>query len=171
MKKLILLIFGLTLISSSKPDRSNTLKETITTIYLVRHAEKDLSDKSNRNPELTEKGIQRANDLAQTLSKVNIDAVYSTNYIRTIETAKPTAELFNKEIKIYDWKSLDVDKIVKENLGNTILIVGHSNTTPVVANKLLDKELYHQIDDADYSNLYIITIINNNKSSILLKLN
>ena len=79
MKNLILFLFGLTLISSSKPNTSNTLKETVTTIYLVRHAEKDLSDTSNRNPELTAIGIQRANDLAQTLSKVNIDAVYSTN--------------------------------------------------------------------------------------------
>ena len=168
MQKLMLFLFGLSLISSSRPEVSNAFKETI--IYLVRHAEKDLSDTSNRNPELTAKGIQRANDLAQTLSKANIDAVYSTNYIRTIETAKPTVELYNKEINIYDWKSLNIDEILKDNLGGNILIVGHSNTTPTVTNQLLGQEVYEQIDESDYSNLYILTIIDNKKSSVLLKL-
>lgn len=172
MNNLIVLLIGLTFFSSPiSGTSSNNLEDSITTFYLVRHAEKDLSDKSNRNPELTSEGVKRANDIAHTLSNISIDAVYSTNYIRTIETAKPTAELFNTEIKIYDWKSLDVDSIVEGNIGKNVLIVGHSNTTPIVANKLLGKEVYKQIDESDYSNLYIITIINNEKSSVQLRLN
>lgn len=171
MNNLILFLFGLTFISSSNNEVPNVNKNTITTFYLVRHAEKDTNDKSNRNPELTIKGIDRANRIAQTLSEAQIDAVYSTEYIRTMETARPTAKLFNKEIKTYDWKSLDVYKIESDNLGKNVLIVGHSNTTAIVANKLLGRELYEQIDDSEYSNLYIVTIINNNTSSVLLKLN
>jgi 2,3-bisphosphoglycerate-dependent phosphoglycerate mutase len=170
MKRLLLFLFGLTLISSSNPRTSYNIKKNTTIIYLVRHAEKELSDKSNKDPELTAKGLKRANNLALTLSEANIDAVYSTNYIRTIETAKPTAELFNKDINIYDWKSLNVDKIVKDNLGRNVLIVGHSDATPIFANKLLEKEIYKPIDASDYSNLYIVTIIDDHKSSVRLKL-
>ena len=148
-----------------------TTKTTTTTFYLTRHAEKDRSDKSNRNPKLTDDGVERANNIARMLSEVGIDAVYATNYIRTMATATPTANLFNKEIIIYDWNQFDAEKMIQENLGKNVLIVGHSNTTPIVINKLLGVDTYAEIDDANFSNFYIVTITSQARSSILLKIN
>ena len=55
--------------------------------------------------------------------------------------------------------------------GKTVLVVGHSNTTPQFANDILGEEKYPEINDDNNGNLYIVTIQNKNKSSILLKIN
>ena len=54
--------------------------------------------------------------------------------------------------------------------GKTVLIVGHSNTTPMFANKILGKQVYKAIDDKNNSNLYIVTVIGDKTSSVLLKI-
>jgi len=144
--------------------------ENITTYYLIRHAEKDISDKTNRNPSLTDKGIERAHNWAEILKNINIDAVYSTNYIRTKNTAKPTALSHKLETIIYDVRNFDFDKFKKETIGKNILIVGHSNTTPMFANALLGKDNYKNLDESVYTNLYIITITGDVASDILLEI-
>ena len=58
-----------------------------TTIYLVRHAEKQAGD----NPDLTVVGRARADILSRELQDAGLTEVWSTDTIRTIETAKPTA--------------------------------------------------------------------------------
>ena len=55
--------------------------------------------------------------------------------------------------------------------GKTVLIVGHSNTTNVFANKVLGVERYNEINDNNNSNLYIVTVIDGKASSSLLKIN
>jgi hypothetical protein len=51
------------------------------------------------------------------------------------------------------------------------LVVGHSNTINVFANKVLGIEKYNQISDDNNSNLYIVTVIDEKVSSTLLKIN
>ncbi|MDR6404827.1 MULTISPECIES: histidine phosphatase family protein [Chryseobacterium] len=60
-----------------------SLKSQQTNIYIVRHAEKDLSDKTNTNPDLSEAGKKRAQKLVSELKKVKFSAAYSTPYNRT----------------------------------------------------------------------------------------
>ena len=67
-------------------------QESTTTYYLIRHSEKETSDKSNRDPELNEIGKQHAIYWAEILKTVSFDAIYSTNYIRTQKTAEPIAK-------------------------------------------------------------------------------
>ena len=55
--------------------------------------------------------------------------------------------------------------------GKTVLVVGHSNTTNVFANKVLGVEKYDKINDSNNSNLYIVTLIDGKPSAILLKIN
>lgn len=93
MKKYIfLLLFTFTLISSCSTEEK-------TTYYLIRHAEKDRSDETNVNPSLTFKGEQRAQNWAEHFKDITLDAVYTTRYYRTIETATPTAKTKNLELK------------------------------------------------------------------------
>lgn len=70
---------------------SCTSDET-TTYYLIRHAEKDRTDTSNKNPNLNLEGLERAKKWASYFKNIELDAVYSTNYNRTQQTATPTAE-------------------------------------------------------------------------------
>jgi len=168
MKKTLLTILIFTFCLTNYAQETNT--ETVTTYYLVRHAEKDISDKTNRNPRLTEKGKIRANNLVAVFENVKFDAVYSTNYFRTLNTAKPTALNQKLETIIYNVKGFNFDKFKAETKGKNILIVGHSNTTPHFSNKLLGKEKYENLDESIYSNLYIITLTGDSANSILLKI-
>lgn len=166
MKRYIFLLLALLFAFTSFSQNENI--EERTTYYLIRHAEKDRSEKGIKNPHLTEKGLLRAQNWANTLKHVPFDAVYSTDYFRTLETAQPTADSNRLEISIYNPRNLDINKFKEETKGKTVLIVGHSNTTPMFVNKLIDTEKYEQIDDANNSNLYIVTLNGNKTYDILL---
>jgi phosphohistidine phosphatase SixA len=143
-------------------------KKKTTCYYLIRHAEKDRSDPTNKNPHLTEAGFKRADKWSTVFNNVHFDAIYSTDYFRTKETAAPTAKAKNLDIKIYDPKRMDISAFLTETKGKTVLIVGHSNTTPALANEILGNETYQHIEDTNNANLYIITINNQLKNSSLL---
>lgn len=129
----------------------------LTTFILVRHAEK-VADGS-KDPALTQEGEARANRLLSLFEEAKISAIYSTNYIRTQKTVQPLADKKGLEIKAYDWENpvQMLEGMIIEHGGGIIMISGHSNTTPVLANLLLGDEAYSQFDDSDYSNLIIIT--------------
>ena len=172
MKKYITLL-SLLFISlfNVTPINAQEKNERTTSVYFIRHAEKDRSNPDERNPHLTDQGIQRAEKWAHFFKDIPLDAVYSTNYHRTIETAYPTAQQKGLEVINYDPRILDPSPFVNKHKGRTILIVGHSNTTPQFANDILGEEKYPEINDDNNGNLYIVTIQNKNKSSILLKIN
>ncbi|MGX7666191.1 phosphoglycerate mutase family protein [Flavobacterium pedocola] len=142
-------------------------QNSTTTFYLIRHAEK--MDNSG-NPELSENGLKRAENWSRILSDIKFDEVYSTNYKRTMTTAAPTAEKNQKTVKTYDPRALDTKVFLKENLNKNVLVVGHSNTIPKLVNQLIGKDVYADIDDAVFGNLYIVTINGNSVSYQLLKL-
>jgi phosphohistidine phosphatase SixA len=143
---------------------------TTSTYYLIRHAEKDRSNPANKNPELSAKGQQRAAKWAETFNSIPIDQVFSTNYKRTWQTAYPIAKSKNVKVQIYNPDKIDVEQFILNTKGQHILIVGHSNTTPKLANALLGEETYKMMEDDDNSGLYIITITGKDRSSTLLKI-
>jgi broad specificity phosphatase PhoE len=142
--------------------------QTTTTYYLIRHAEKDRSDKTNRNPILTAKGLQRAQKWANTFKDVKFDAVYSTDYNRTKETASPTAKANNLELEFYNPNNLEIEDFIAKTKGKTVLIVGHSNTIPEFTNRLLGNKKHSDIADDNNANLYIVTQTGNMQSSAVL---
>lgn len=155
---LFLFIFTFTILTSCTSDET-------TTYYLIRHAEKDRTDKTNRNPNLNDKGLERAQKWAEYFDLIDLDAVYSTNYNRTMQTAKPTADSKYLKIVNYDPRKMYDSIFQKNTKGKTVLVVGHSNTTPVFANKILGKKKYKWMKDDDNSSLYIVTISKTKKVS------
>ncbi len=126
-----------------------------TVIYLVRHAEK-LADS---DPGLTDKGVARADALAGLLAAKGITQVFSTDYKRTRMTAAPTAKQSGVEITLYDPRTLkqfaeQLAATAKAAKGN-ILVVGHSNTTPVVTSFLTNTD-YPMLNEDQYDHLYIV---------------
>ena len=167
MNKIVLLLITLFCILNLQAQETET--ET-TTYYLIRHAEKVRSNAKNKNPNLTEKGVDRAINWSKTFEHINFDYIYSTNYNRTVQTALPTAKRKNLEIRFYDPNDLFNEEFKVQTTGKTVLIVGHSNTTPQFVNKILATKKYIDIDDRNNSNLYILTISNTAISDILLKI-
>ena len=154
--------------SKKLPDSTET---TISKYYFIRHAEKDESNKSDRNPHLIEIGRDRAEKWTTVLNNEKLDKVYSTDYHRTKETANPIAIKNNTQISIYDPRNIDSEKFLKETSGKKVLVVGHSNTIPAFVNSIVGSNKYKDIHHNNYGNLYIVTIINNKTSSQLLTIN
>lgn len=163
MKRLLLLVFlfGAFL----------TVEAQETTYYLIRHAEKDRSNPNEKNPHLTPEGKKRATKWSVVFSQVDLDAVYSTEYHRTVETAKSTARKQELAIQFYNPKDLYNDEFKEATNGMKVLIVGHSHSTPTFVNKIIGEEVYDYIEDDNNANLYIITIKNGEISHQVLKIN
>jgi len=134
----------------------------ITTVIIVRHAEKESSADNiemadQGDVKLTEAGEQRAVKLAEMLSESDVSAVFSTNTIRTIETVNNYADKNGLEIIIYD-KLGDLTEIIKSNYsGKKILVSAHSNTIGPLM-KALGTDTSPQIDPDYYCGLFIVTI-------------
>ena len=142
-------------------------QNTITQYYFIRHAEK--AD-SSKNPDLSEKGLERAQEWKALFSDINFDAVYSTDFNRTIQTIQPIVAGNNQLLKIYNPKMIDKELFKKETQGKTILIVGHSNTVPNMVNQIIKENKYVDIAENQFGNLYIITLFENQTQSQLLHL-
>jgi broad specificity phosphatase PhoE len=137
-----------------------------TTIFLVRHAEK-LNDGS-ADPALTPAGVARGEELAYILKHVTLDAIYSTPYIRTKQTILPTAREKGLEVKIYKpGEEGFLNKILRIYNGGTVLIVGHSNTIPELANELAGQPDFSDLDNDTYDNLFIACVPEEGKVVIL----
>jgi phosphohistidine phosphatase SixA len=134
-------------------------------IYLVRHAEK--LDNS-KDPKLSKCGKQRAQQLSKILSKANISAIYSTKYQRTMQTAEPMSRLEQLKIQHYDPNNLELFSLqLKQEKRNT-LIVGHSNTTPVLT-ELLAQQKVAPLTEDNYQYLYQVHILNDQPMLTILQ--
>jgi len=172
MKNLLILAVTFFISTTTFSQEEKTISTTeITTYYFIRHAEKDRSDIYNRNPHLNEAGKKRAIKWSEILGHISFDEVYSTDYNRTKETAQPTATKNNLEVKLYDHKSLNAQNFIYNTKRKTVLIVGHSNTTPQFVNTIIGYKKYKDIDDSNNGNLYIVTFINAKKTDQLLTIN
>lgn len=149
MKNFILALSCLVLLLSSCKTTSFVSGD----IILVRHADRD-DGKDNLN----EAGKKRAQDLADMLREADIKAVFSSDYDRTRETAKPICEALKMQPIIYDARDIPalVAKIKKEYAGESVLVVGHSNTIPETINVFEVNPPLTTINHHEYSNLYIL---------------
>ncbi len=132
--------------------------------YVVRHAEKatpsdTVAMSTPNDPPLSPAGKVRAIELREELKSQKIMNIYSTNTIRTINTAKPLSEIRGLQIELYNTRdSLDhlIEKLKAVKKGNS-LIVGHSNTVDDIVNKLCGEiKLPKDLPDSEYDNLYLI---------------
>lgn len=138
----------------------------ITTLFLVRHAEK-VSDGS-ADPDLTAAGAERADELAYILGHVDLDAVYSTPYSRTKQTVLPTAKQRNLEVRLYNPGDPDfLRRVLQQHSGGAVLIVGHSNTIPSLANELTGRPDFSDLDDGIYDNLFVASVQAEGKTVVL----
>ena len=141
------------------------------TFYLIRHAEKVRTNKTDRDPALNKKGIIRALNWKDYFIDKDISKIYSTNYKRTLETVKPIEEAIGLTAILYSPSSIDYKNFISSNKDEIVLVVGHSNTIPDFVNELINDQVYTQIDDLNNSNLYIVNLCDSSISHRLIKIN
>ena len=143
--------------NAAAPDASGSSRDrSAATIVLVRHAEKEAGE----DPGLTPEGQQRALRLAERYADERLSAVYTTDTRRTRATAAPTAAAHELQVAVYD--PADVASLAKRLLqtpaGQTVLVVGHSNTIPSLVNALVPGAGLAAIDESDFSNLFVVRV-------------
>jgi len=161
MKIFFSLFFGLILFTFAS--NSVFAQNGKLTIILLRHAEKDLTDKNKTNPELSVEGNQRAQRLIETVRKYKPDLIYSTFYKRTRATVLPLAEKIDGRyripVRIYNFDKLEefAAELLKTN-ARTIVVVGHNTTTPELANFLVKQEKYKALGENEYDKIWIVEV-------------
>lgn len=128
----------------------------ITTVILVRHAEKAAATAMSSDVPLSDAGTARAKELARVLAGTPIDAIYTTQYQRTKQTAAPLAAERHLEPIVADPAAM-ANVIRTKHAGQTVVVVGHSNTTPEVI-RALGVALPPTIGDNEYDDLFIVTL-------------
>jgi broad specificity phosphatase PhoE len=147
----IALVLGIGVLASWRAE-----PDGFTTVYVVRHAE---AENAGDDPGLTDAGAARSLALADLLRSAEIDAVYSTGLRRSLETATPSVEGHTKAIIGYEPKATDqlAEDIAGTHAGETVLVVGHSNTVPLIVASLGGGEI-EPISHDEHDNLYVVTI-------------
>lgn len=154
MKKLILFLVMSFLISP-------TVMAQTTTIWMVRHAEKDKTNPQDPNPDLSTEGQKRAKDLANYLIEVRLDAAYSTPLKRTHQTLAPLVAQNKISVADYnDVKTLAAD-LKQKHAGQSIIIAGHTNTVLETIEALGGQRPVSSLSEEDFDFIFKITLQDN----------
>jgi len=104
----------------------STHAQAVTKIFVLRHA-----DKIPVGDDLSALGLKRANDLKRYLLPTGINALFSTNMVRTKKTVQPMVTPL-MPIRVYDPIPVLVTQIRTNFNGRRVVVVGHSNTVPQI---------------------------------------
>jgi len=125
-----------------------------TTVVLVRHAEK--MPVPADDPPLSPAGAYRAKALAGWVADSDLASIYVSEFLRTRQTAEPVAA--NSGVEIVEMSADDVAglaRAIRSHRGETVLVVGHSNTLPAVIEALGGGRV--EISENDFSRLFVLT--------------
>lgn len=144
----------------------------VTTVIVVRHAEKAASD--DPDPALDEAGRARAEALAAALSGVELHAVFATQYRRTRLTAAPVAEANGLAVQtvpvgagnIGEYGEQLRQQVLAEYGGGVVLIVGHSNTVPGIV-QAFGGGAVAPLSESSYDRLFIVLMREEGETDLL----
>jgi 2,3-bisphosphoglycerate-dependent phosphoglycerate mutase len=145
----------------------STFSRPVTTIILIRHAEK-IIDPNNADPDLSPAGQARARELVRMFGDAGINAIYATQYKRTQQTVKPLADKLGLPVGQVNSKNTAelVAQIRSQHAGQVVFIAGHNSTVPEIINALGGPQ-YPVIPESEYDNLYIVTVYRTGKAKVV----
>jgi phosphohistidine phosphatase SixA len=148
----------------------------VTTVFLVRHAEK--ADAPKEDPPLSEKGNLRSQELARMLEGAGVKAIYTSQYLRTKQTAEPLSKQLGLPItaislkmspsnprEVSEQSIAEITGKIYEHAGDAALVIGHSNTVPEVIKKL-GGDVVPKIDEKRFDDLFIVTVYGKGKAKV-----
>ena len=145
----------------------STFARPVTTVILIRHAEK-IIDPNNADPDLSPEGQARAQELVRMFGDAGINAIYATQYKRTQQTVKPLADKLGLPVVQVNSKSTAelVTQIRSKHTGQIVFIAGHNSTVPEIVFALGGPQ-YPVIPESEYDNLYIVTVYRTGKAKVV----
>lgn len=144
-----------------------TFSRPVTTVILVRHAEKKI-EPNNPDPDLSPEGVARAQEIARVFGESGVQTIYATQFKRTQQTVKPLADRTAVPVSLLDANKTDeLVKRIQTNLrGHTIFVAGHNNSVPALVSALAG-ETYPLIPESEYDNLFIVTVYRFGKAKVV----
>jgi len=147
------------------------------TVFLIRHAERE--DEPRQDPPLKKEGIARSQELARLLSSAGIKAIFTSQFTRTKQTAEPLATKLGLTPTPFTLKSnpsnprqiaaestAEVTNKILERAGESVLVIGHSNSIPDVI-KMLGGDVVPTIDERKFDDLFIVTVYAKGKARVV----
>lgn len=159
MRKRVIKVFAfllaLNIVSCNRPQPASTI------VLIVRHAEK--ASDADDSP-LNETGLQRSQALVRVAEGAGVSAIYSTQFKRNRDTAQPISQRLGvavTEIPVNlqspgDYGKTLAREIMEKHAGQTVLVVGHSNTIPLILEGLTGQP--PTISGVEYGDLFIVTV-------------
>jgi broad specificity phosphatase PhoE len=153
--KILISLLAFSFVSCSRPPQNPT------TVLIVRHAEK--ASDADDSP-LTEVGEKRAQALIRVVEDAGVNAIYTSQFKRSHETAKPLADRLGvtvTELSVNLQSPGDYGKrlakdILEKHAGQTVLVIGHGNTIAATIEGLTGRPT--QLGDVAYGDLFSVTI-------------
>lgn len=142
-----------------------------TTVYVMRHAEKQTSDPQDQDPPLAPAGEARALELAQLFGRApkgqGLDAVIVSEFRRTQDTVRPLANRLGIPVIVVkaDEPARAAKRALAENRGGRVLIVGHSDTVPEIVRELSGIDV-GPMSEADYGIIYVVAVPRFSRASV-----
>ena len=147
------------------------------TVFLIRHAER--ADEPRQDPPLTDAGVARSQALARLLSNAGVKAIFTSQFTRTKQTAEPLATKLGLTVtpftlklnpsnprQIAEESTAEVTNKILERSGQSVLVVGHSNSIPDVI-KMLGGDTVPTIDERKFDDLFIVTVYAKGKAKVV----
>jgi phosphohistidine phosphatase SixA len=133
-----------------------------TTVIVIRHAEKETV--SAADPALSAAGEARAALLARMFGDAKgagrLDAIYVSATLRSRSTAAPLAARLGLAPIVAaadDPKGL-ARRVLRENSGKRVMVIGHINTMPQIVSALADRSDIPGIDEQDFATMYVVSV-------------
>ena len=175
MKKPITILLALMLLCAPFAIAQEDFKPI--TVFLVRHAERE--DEPRQDPPLKKDGVARSQELAKLLGAAGIKTIITSQLTRTKQTAEPLATKLNltpisislrsnpnNPRLIAEESTTEVVNKILERSGESVLLVGHSNSLPDVI-KMLGGDTVPTIDESKFDNLFIVTVYAKGKAKVV----
>jgi len=130
----------------------------LTTIFVVRHAEKDTLLLGS-DPPLSAAGFLRAQELARVLGEAGVQAIYVTEFQRNRQTALPLASALGDSLRILRGRDFAAQaQMLKErHRGGTVLVIGHSDTVPQLVAALAGVKV-RDFRTGEWDPIYVVTL-------------
>ena len=123
-------------------------------VYIIRHAEKELF---GADPALTPEGRRRALDWAEMLKNMGVEAISTSDALRTQETGGLIANVLGLQptmVPANDIAGL-LDTLEFDHEEDRVLIVAHAETIPHILERLGVQEDI-SIAQSEFANLFIL---------------
>lgn len=162
--RVLILLLAFIALSCSRPQPGSTI------VLIVRHAEK--ASDADDSP-LTEAGEKRAQALIRVAEDAGANAIYTSQFKRNHDTAKPLAERLGISVTEMpvnlqspgDYGKRLAKDILEKHSGQTVVVIGHGNTIAATIEGLTGRSA--QIGEVAYGDFFSVIVSPSGEAKVI----